>query len=40
MVVYPPQLDPKWAYRRKAVEAVLQAVRTMLVGRASADRAA
>ena len=40
MVVYPPQLDPKWAYRRKAVEAVLRAVRTMLVGRASADRAA
>jgi Tfp pilus assembly protein PilF len=40
MVVYPPQLDPKWAYRRKAVEAVLQAVRAMLVGRAAADRAA
>jgi hypothetical protein len=40
MVVYPPQLDPKWAYRRNAVEAVLQAVRIMLVGRASADRAA
>jgi Tfp pilus assembly protein PilF len=40
MVVYPPQLDPKWAYRRAAVEAVLQAVRGMLIGRAAADRAA
>jgi hypothetical protein len=27
-------LDPKWAYRRAAVESVLAAVRTMLVGRA------
>jgi hypothetical protein len=40
MVVYPPVLDPKWAYRRAAVEAVLAAVRTMLVGRSAADRAA
>jgi hypothetical protein len=40
MVVYPPVLDPKWAYRRPAVEAVLAAVRTMLVGRSIADRAA
>jgi hypothetical protein len=40
MVVYPPVLDPKWAYRRPAVEAVLAAVRAMLVGRSIADRAA
>jgi len=36
MVVYPPVADLKWAYRRPAVEAVLTAVRTMLVGRAGA----
>jgi Flp pilus assembly protein TadD len=40
MVVYPPVLDPKWAYRRPAVEAVLATVHTMLVGRSVADRAA
>jgi hypothetical protein len=40
MVVYPPLLDPKWAYRRAAVDAVLTAVRTMLVGRSSALRPA
>jgi hypothetical protein len=40
MVIYPPVLDPKWAYRRPAVETVLAAVRTMLVRRAAADRAA
>jgi hypothetical protein len=40
MVVTPPLLDPKWAYRRPAVEAVLAAVHTMLVGRSVADRAA
>jgi tetratricopeptide (TPR) repeat protein len=34
MVVYPPTTDPKWAYRSPAVEAVLAAVRTMLVNRA------
>ena len=34
MVVYPPVADPKWAYRSPAVEAVLAAVRTMLVHRA------
>jgi Flp pilus assembly protein TadD len=39
MVVYPPVLDPKWAYRRPAVEAVLTAVRAMLIGRSIADRA-
>ena len=36
MVVYPPVLDPKWAYRRPAVEAVLAAVRAMLVTHAKA----
>ncbi|HEY1982552.1 MAG TPA: tetratricopeptide repeat protein [Xanthobacteraceae bacterium] len=40
MVVYPPSLDPKWAYRRPAVEAVLAAVRTMLTERSIAARAA
>jgi hypothetical protein len=40
MVVYPPVQDAKWAYRRPAVEAVLAAVRTMLVGRSIASRAA
>ena len=40
MVVYPPVSDPKWAYRRPAVEAVLGAVRTMLLRRSRADRAA
>jgi hypothetical protein len=34
MVVYPPVADLKWAYRRPAVDAVLTAVRTMLVRRA------
>jgi Tetratricopeptide repeat len=40
MVVYPPSPDPKWAYRRPAVEAVLTAVRTMLTERSVAARAA
>ncbi len=40
MVVHPPVADPKWAYRRPAVEAVLDAVRNLLVGRSSAERAA
>jgi hypothetical protein len=40
MVVYPPSLDPKWAYRRPAVEAVLTAVRTMLTERSIAARTA
>jgi hypothetical protein len=34
MVVYPPVSDPIWAYRRPAIEAVLAAVRAMLVDRA------
>jgi Tetratricopeptide repeat len=40
MVVYSPLDDPKWAYRRSAVEAVLVAVRTMLTSRAVAESAA
>jgi len=40
MVVYPPLDDPKWAYRRGAVEAVLSAVRAMLMNRALATSAA
>jgi hypothetical protein len=40
MVVYPPSLDPKWIYRRPAVEAVLTAVRTMITERSIAARAA
>ena len=33
MVVYPPARDPKWDYRRQAVDAILGAVHSMLVGR-------
>jgi hypothetical protein len=33
MVVTPPIDDPKWAYRRSAVERVIAAVRTMLIER-------
>jgi len=40
MVIYPPVLEPKWAYRRPAVEAVLAAVRTMLMARSITDNAA
>jgi hypothetical protein len=40
MVVYPPSPDPRWAYRRPAVDAVLSAVRLMLTERAVAARAA
>jgi hypothetical protein len=40
MVVYPPSADPKWAYRRLAVDAVLTAVRTMLTERSIAVSAA
>ncbi len=39
MVVYPPVEDPKWAYRPAAVEAVLAAVRTMLVDRSRSSAA-
>jgi hypothetical protein len=34
MAVYPPTIDPKWAYRRSAVERILAAVPTMLIERA------
>jgi Tetratricopeptide repeat len=34
MAVYPPTIDPKWAYRRPAVERILAAVPTMLIERA------
>jgi hypothetical protein len=40
MVVYPPVQDAKWIYRRSAVEAVLEAVRAMLIGRSRAAGAA
>jgi Tetratricopeptide repeat len=40
MVVYPPLQDPKWAYRRPAVEAVLAAVHAMLIDRSRAVGAA
>jgi len=35
MVVYPPASDPRWAYRRDAVERVLSAVRVMLMERSA-----
>jgi hypothetical protein len=34
MAVYPPMADPKWAYRRPAVERVVAATQTMLMERA------
>lgn len=37
MVVLPPVRDPKWDYRRPAVEAVIAAVEAMLWRRAGAD---
>ncbi len=37
MVVNPPDADERWAYRRSAVTAILDAVRAMITGRA-ADR--
>ena len=40
MVVYPPLLDPKWAYRRPVVETVLSAVHTMLMEQTVANSAA
>jgi hypothetical protein len=36
MVVNPPEPDPKWAYRRPAIERIHAAVREMLIGRAGA----
>ncbi len=38
MFVPPPLIDPKWAYRRLAVESVLAATRAMLMGRAAESR--
>jgi Flp pilus assembly protein TadD len=35
MVVYRPERDEKWAYRRDAVERILDAVRAMVIERAS-----
>jgi hypothetical protein len=37
MVVFPPSSDPRWAYRRAAVERVLSAVRAMLMDRSAAS---
>jgi hypothetical protein len=34
MVVNPPDGDERWAYRRAAVTTILDAVRTMIRGRA------
>ena len=34
MAVYPPMIDPKWAYRRPAVERIVAAAQTMLIERA------
>ncbi len=34
MVVNPPEPDPRWDYRRAPVQAILDAVRAMLLGRA------
>jgi hypothetical protein len=35
MAVYPPMTDPKWAYRRTAVERIVAAVHAMLRKRAA-----
>ncbi len=35
MFVQPPLLDPKWSYRRQAVEKILSAVHAMLIERAA-----
>lgn len=37
MVVYPPDADDRWTYRRPAVTRILDAVHTMMVGRAATD---
>jgi Tetratricopeptide repeat len=37
MVVYPPDADDRWTYRRPAVTRILDAVHTMMVGRAVTD---
>jgi len=38
MAIFPPGEDPRWDYRRPAVERVLRAVRRMLIDRASSNR--
>jgi hypothetical protein len=38
MAIFPSGEDPRWDYRRPAVERVLGAVRRMLIDRASAER--
>jgi hypothetical protein len=35
MVVFPPGPDPIWDYRRRAIDAVLEAARRMLVRRSA-----
>ena len=35
MVVNPPDPDPRWAYRRDAVSTILDAVRAMMISRAT-----
>jgi len=37
MVVNPPELDERWAYRRPAVERIFSAVRTMLTAHLAAS---
>jgi len=37
MVVNPPDADDRWTYRRPAVKRILDAVHTMMVGRAATD---
>jgi glutathione synthase/RimK-type ligase-like ATP-grasp enzyme len=37
MVANPPDADNRWTYRRPAVKRILDAVRTMMVGRAATD---
>ncbi len=39
MVVNPPEPDPMWEYRRPAIDAVLSAVKRMLLGRVRAAKA-
>ena len=38
MAIFPPGEDPRWDYRRPAVERVLRAVRNMLIDRAALGR--
>jgi hypothetical protein len=38
MTIAPPDADPMWDYRRAAITRALDAVRAMLIGRASNPR--